>query len=934
MQVGACSPCSYTPSFLLTMKKTLIIALFMALAPCALAAADFTTTNSIDNTSGGNSYFRGFRLLLDSSVTATRVTTSSTDTPLAITDWDRVSLDSVTVKIRTLNSASGLRLVVTDENRRVLSLSENVVTNTGDAGTVTWTFAGTDVSTTDQIYFYYVKSDASVSVGGTLDVNDTVTAGTIGAVSYANDPGQSGVNSLVILGNNNLVDLGPMTSTNYAPHLTVTTSTLYAIWISSDGSWNVDEGEALMLDGRGSSTVTVSASGAETEWLEVDTENHDVKKYTLTGGELTTGRLQVIEGELEVGNRTVVSGETIVESTGTLTITAGGELETGSLGIYLDGENAGVTPTLALAGQLTVTGEASETASEVYGISGVNGTYGQLTIQNEGYTVRALSDVALRSLAGGGELDATGHSVTLQGRSDGGTDLKASSLALGSAGNVLGTVVTDSITLSASALQSSSAILAVDSLSSGSAGSAITLTMDPNQVTQSLADSLAGETRTVITGSLTSNVTLDSRVVDLFAAYDVDVTGSWTGSSYTLTFTKHDIPPYASPWDELKSYGGNAAAGAIQMEAVSDALDTGLIAADDRPDTVAALGALEDAFNAGNMASAGKIASAVAGASVATLGAAYTADVERQLRAIRNRTTAMGLAPCEVHEDLPYYNAWINAEGDYRKLDEDGTLSGYKLESWGGTVGFDVDVNPSTVLGMALTAMYGDLETTSADRAKGDLDRYYLSAFARVTSRAWVHTFVATGGLADITLDRTVSLGSGYDYKTHGTTDGYAIGFLYELAYTIQANEDATVCWQPLVNVSYRYTSVDGYRESGSDAALTVDKQDSSVLTFGAGLRLQAAIGENVYNRSSLFELRALVKVDAGDREGAADVSLLPGVVSRVKSTEVSAVGAELGAGLTIPVGADEGALFFDASAELRSEYTAVNGTVGYRMNF
>jgi hypothetical protein len=42
----------------------------------------------------------------------------------------------------------------------------------------------------------------------------------------------------------------------------------------------------------------------------------------------------------------------------------------------------------------------------------------------------------------------------------------------------------------------------------------------------------------------------------------------------------------------------------------------------------------------------------------------------------------------------------------------------------------------------------------------------------------------------------------------------------------------------------------------------------------------------------------------------------------------------ELGAGLTIPVGDDDGSIFVDGSVELRSGYTNVNGTVGYRINF
>ena len=59
-------------------------------------------------------------------------------------------------------------------------------------------------------------------------------------------------------------------------------------------------------------------------------------------------------------------------------------------------------------------------------------------------------------------------------------------------------------------------------------------------------------------------------------------------------------------------------------------------------------------------------------------------------------------------------------------------------------------------------------------------------------------------------------------------------------------------------------------------------------------------------------------KADAGDREGETKVALagteLP--THSVKSAESGAIGCELGAGLTVPVGDEGGNLFADASVE------------------
>jgi outer membrane autotransporter protein len=325
----------------------------------------------------------------------------------------------------------------------------------------------------------------------------------------------------------------------------------------------------------------------------------------------------------------------------------------------------------------------------------------------------------------------------------------------------------------------------------------------------------------------------------------------------------------------------------------------------------------------------------VAGSSIASLGMALSGDVDRQLRAIRNRTTTMGVNQCVVNEGMPYFNAWVNAEGNRSELDKDSLASGYTLDSWGGTIGFDVDVNPSLTLGLAVTAMYGDVTVDGPDKLDGDMDTTYISAFARYSKRAWTHTFIATVGKMDASVDRTVSHSAGR-YSTKGETDGMSFGFLYEVGRTFALDDDGDAAAQLIANLAYRHTNVGGYTETGSDAALKVDDLTMNTITLGVGGRVQAVVGENLFNRTSVLEARALAKADLGDRSSEADVALLNGKgKGTVESAELGAFGVELGAGLSIPLGdEDAGTLFFDVSAELRSGYTNVNGTVGYRINF
>ena len=376
------------------------------------------------------------------------------------------------------------------------------------------------------------------------------------------------------------------------------------------------------------------------------------------------------------------------------------------------------------------------------------------------------------------------------------------------------------------------------------------------------------------------------------------------------------------------SFNGRAGAGMLDDAFVEDNPQI----SNPTGDLAAVMTALEQGAISSQQAD--RVLSAMSGASHAAMGAAWSRDVDRQLRAIRNRTTSMGVAECVVNEDMPFINVWINAEGDYTKLNNDGTLAGYKLSSWGGTVGVDVDFTNRFTMGLAVTAMSGDFTACSADNAEGDLDRLYVSVFGRYTHRAWTHTLVGTFGMADTDLKRTVDYGVG-SYTTNSSSDGTAFGLMYEVGYTVALNENATTCLQPVLNLSYRHSSLDGCSETGTDAALRGGDVDMDVFTIALGARLQSVVGTSVYNRSSIFEGRVLCKLDTGDREASTHNSFVNvGNKREVRSSEMGAFGLELGAGLVVPIAEDGGSIFFDVSAEIRDKYTEVNGTVGYRYNF
>ncbi len=635
---------------------------------------------------------------------------------------------------------------------------------------------------------------------------------------------------------------------------------------------------------------------------------------------------------------TLVMGDTEVAD-GFITTTAKGGV------VDLGGKELAQSKLGALQAATTLSGSADS----VYDLGADTALAANLALSNANWkgTVK-MGDVAtptadwdISTLGKDGSAIKSGATQVRSLQSRSGATVAAKSLTLGGGSSALGGDLTVEETLSLGNADSAAALSVTGNLSAGNgillgnADSALTvgtladtvLKVDDDAVFNELCSRAANGAITLltVTGGTTANVEFLHNGIPAEESQGIKYTVElgWNGGEYQMQ--THMNKNYVL--EHMQASSSNAAAGVVLLNEAFVATNPQVNAPDG--DLAALLNSVDDNTLTDEQAAA------AAGSSTMALGMAFAGDVERQLRAIRNRTTTMGVNECVINEGMPYFNAWINAEGNMAELDQDGTMPGYTLDSWGGTVGFDVDVNPNLTLGLAVTAMYGDLKTDGPDMLDGDMDTYYVSAFARYSKRGWSHTFVATVGTMDTTYERTVSHAGG-SYTTEGDTDGTAFGLMYEVGRAFTLDRAGDVAGQLVANVTYRHTTVSGYEETGRDAALKVDDQTLDTITFGVGGRMQAVVGKNMFNRTSLFEARALAKFDVGDRSSEADVAFLGGSRSAtVESAELGAFGVELGAGLSIPVGDEnDGTLFLDVSAELRSGYTNVNGTLGYRINF
>lgn len=670
-----------------------------------------------------------------------------------------------------------------------------------------------------------------------------------------------------------------------------------------------------------------------------DGEEHDkITDVTIATALETSPRSSIIV-EGEESSLTIANNEQVsiykLDNDGTVTINGGGlsmATGTGNGGILT------VDKSLKLGGssefeQLTVDGAVTGNDGHILSVGSISSmgsiNGGTLNVREGVTTIRESS--SLEALAGSGTLTAN-SALALQRDSAIGK-LTADSLALGGRLDVNSALKTNAITFNAMTLSQDEPMVQADKITTlGSANPTLAVTIT-DEATSKL---IAPEGEYWLVKGETNSDGLDLFTVNGGSSYEAD------SSHYTFTFSVAEqgvkvtsvISNYSFYADNALTENGRA--GAKMLDYLF--LEGTTLANNPNGDLRKVCDAMDDLLiKKGDRQGADKLAAAAAGSTIATLGSAFTGDMERQLKAIRNRTTTMGLGSgCTAYTDLPYFNAWVNAEGNHQELDSDATYAGYKLDSWGGTVGFDVDMSKSFTCGIALTAMMGDYSADGADEMDGDFDTQYLTLFARYYKRAWVHTFVASAGRADISYDRTVTIPGADAYKCKGDTDGTGFGFMYEVGYVIAINKEATACVQPVVNFTLAHTSIGGFEETGGDAALNAEDMDMTRFILGAGARVQAAVGENLYNRTSLLEARALVKFYGGDDQGEAKNSfiLAPGSNGTLKSADTGAVGLEIGAGLTVPVSAESGSIFADVSAEIQSGYTSVNGTIGYRINF
>ncbi len=724
--------------------------------------------------------------------------------------------------------------------------------------------------------------------------------------------------------------------------------TIYAYYTrAADTDITFADGASLSATGGAVSNYAIYAEGD----LIISTENSDDQVY-FTGDVFAEGDISfnsgifTIDGDV-TGAHVTISDASQVTMTGTVELESLNLQDTQTTVSLNDATVMQLTgdSEASIQGSVNISGKAENNYVSRYEGSYAGDTY--ITVQSGAEAVLSTSDKLTLMLKAGSTctLNADSSGIfKLNGINTNSMSMIASDSETSYQLNLNGSV-TQSIQLkSASDLSNSIINLSVtsDTMLSGStlvltSGAAVNFTDATLNIT--MIDN-SGDSPDLSNLSDTGNalITLSSDAASLFDGVTINAEGdAW--SKYFKNFEVIDGVLYADLnqqyYAELVTGAGNDAAGMVLVNEALIAIAPQLTEnREANPDLAAAMDAMDGYKASGDSDSASRLAAAIAGAAITSLNSALLSDVERQLGSIRNRTQDGSLA---LALEGTNFSVWAQAENASSQLDDKsrGYHAGHDYKALGGSMGIDTKLGDQTMMGLAFTAMYGDVDNYVAGKSKGTLDTTYISLYGRHDSGAWTHRFVGSMGLVDASMDRTVSHSTG-SYKTKGDTDGTAFGLSYEAAYAIELNEEKTSTISPIVSASLIHSQLDAYTEKGSDATLRVSDQRNTYLTLGIGAQFDHEFGSSVFNRQATLSAQALITADIGNRGVDADVSLTnnPDTSVRITGSDPGVMGLKIGVGFNLPVNEKGDAVFLNINYSIRNELTEGSSTLGYRFNF
>ena len=787
--------------------------------------------------------------------------------------------------------ANGSALTQTDGTLHAVSVDASTFTqNAGDAGAVTLTngASATLAGTVDSL----VATNATANVSGTVSGDMTLTnasanvSGTVnGAVSLdastLNAQGDKTFASLSLKNDSALVSTDDITVTG-------------AI---TDASGSIS-GANIALNGL-TGSASVSASGDLT-----------LGGATATSGSLTAknGTLTVAEGGTLTTTDALIEAETLaVEKDATLNLTIEEDtLDVGTLSI--DG-----TANLTAANALTLSnlrgaGTANKTGAGMLTLSGNDAFTGALNIR--------AGDASL-SGAFGGSIGFASESGTITG-ADGAavagtlTLAQGTTLEIGDASGAANLTVGKIALADATARAAGTAKVVHDVFVDG----ADTLT-----VTDATAN-LSG-----LTAVVRSNI-------------DEEILGV---GGQTITLVEGDV---AAGYGFIEGIGfdrtnavlsedGKSLQVMLNWKAAADGLAGSLF--NDNQRAVAAATKGWDASTNKYAQALSTLSTTETAAALDDLGALHTvAMMPGQIDGTWNHQKSV-LNAIGTGSQMGYQfgkpdvnmGAWVQYVGSYNDIDSSSDRLGWDRTMNGATAGFEYAVSENFLAGVALGYEYAELKS---DGNKIEDDAFSVDFFAKHRSGDFEQRAALTFAHHGYDTNRTIAFG-GVAESVSGDTDGFTAAIAYEAAYNFAVKEYLTLA--PVATLRAALNTIDGWSESGSDAALKFDDQSAFTALAGIGGRAEFTFANPSYPQEALrLSAYALFTAEFGDRSSDVDASFVRGGNAFTMTyDDPEPYALQLGLTAFAPL-TNRTALFGGISTELRDEESGFNANIGVRIGW
>ena len=868
---------------------------------------------------------------LSSSGTVEGRTTLANGSTLTQTDG---TLHAVSVDASTFTQEAGTAGAVTLTNGASATLAGTVAsldaTNaTAEvsgtvSGDMTLTNAAAEVSGT-------VNGSTTLTNGSTL----TQTDGTLGAVSadastFTQNAGTAGA---VTLTNGASATLAGTVASLDATNATANVSGTVSGAVSLDASTLTAEGgktfSSLALKNNSTlvSTDDITVTGAITD----ASGSISGANVALNGG-LTGSASVTASGDLTLGGTTETSGSL---TAGTLTVAAGGTLtatdaqvEAGTLAV-----NEGATLNLTIeddaldVGTLSIDGTANLTAANALTLSNLSGAgtankdgAGALTLSGNGAFTGVLNiGAGNASLSGafGGSIGFASEGGTItgaHGASVAGTLTLAqgTTLEIGDASGAANLTVGKLALSAATARTAGTAKVVHDVFTDGT---------DTLTITDATAN-LSG-----LTAVVRSNI-------------DEELLGV---GGQTITLVEGDV---AAGYGFIEGIGfdrtnavlsedGKSLQVMLNWKAAADGLAGSLF--NDNQRAVAAATKSWDASTNKYAQALSTLSTTETAAALDDLGALHTvAMMPGQIDGTWNHQKSV-LNAIGTGSQMGYQfgkpdvnmGAWVQYVGSYNDVDSSSDRLGWDRTMNGATAGFEYAVSENFLAGVALGYEYAELKS---DGNKIEDDAFSVDFFAKHRSGDFEQRAALTFAHHGYDTNRTIAFG-GVAESVSGDTDGFTAAIAYEAAYNFAVKEYLTLA--PVATLRAALNTIDGWSESGSDAALKFDDQSAFTALAGIGGRAEFTFANPSYPREALrLSAYALFTAEFGDRSSDVDASFVRGGNAFTMTyDDPEPYALQLGLTAFAPL-TNRTALFGGISTELRDEESGFNANIGVRIGW